>query len=118
MKPAALVLLSAVSDTSAAKGYTPTRFGDHAEALSPLHQLDPAMPPAPIFHGDADETVPHAQSIALDQAWKSAGNRSELVIVPAGSHGFISQLPEWKEKTKETIREFLRKENLLPRTGT
>jgi acetyl esterase/lipase len=112
-KPAALIMLSAVSDTSILKGYTPKRFGEHAEALSPRHQLEAQMPPMLLFHGDADETVPCQQTIDLDTALKAGGNSSELVIVPGGSHAFVSQLPEWKAKTKEIIREFLNKQGLL-----
>ena len=44
-KPAALILFSTVSDTSVATGYTPQRFGEHATALSPVHQLDARQQP-------------------------------------------------------------------------
>ena len=47
IKPIALILVSPVSDTSSSIGYTPKRFGDKAEALSPVHQLDAKMPPGP-----------------------------------------------------------------------
>src|SRR5258706_5639230 len=63
VKPFALILVSPVSDTSSNTGYTPKRFGDDAEALSPVHQLDARMPPVLVFHGDADTTVPNSQSI-------------------------------------------------------
>src|SRR5258706_13456548 len=39
IKPFALILVSPVSDTSSAIGYTPKRFGSNAEATSPVHQL-------------------------------------------------------------------------------
>ncbi len=113
-KPVALVLTSAVSDTSKLKGYTATRFGDDAEALSPVHQLDAKMPPMLVFHGDADPTVPQAQSLALRQKLLATGNAVDFVSVAGGSHNFGGDLPEWKEKTRTLIAEFLTKEKLLP----
>ncbi len=114
VKPVALVLTSAVSDTSKLKGYTPTRFGEHAEALSPLHQLDAKMPPMLVFHGDADTTVPQGQSLALRNKLQATGNVVEFVSVPGGSHNFGGELPEWKEKTRTMIAAFLTKQKLLP----
>ncbi|MCX6953552.1 MAG: alpha/beta hydrolase [Verrucomicrobia bacterium] len=113
-RPAALLLTSAVSDTSKPKGYTPGRFGDNAEALSPLHQLDAKMPPMLVFHGDADTTVPQAQSLALRDKLLATGNTVEFISVPGGSHNFGGDLPEWKEKTRTLMAEFLMKEKLLP----
>jgi acetyl esterase/lipase len=107
VKPIALILISPVSDTSSATGYTPKRFGDKAEALSPVHQLDAKMPPVLVFHGDADTTVTNRQSIALRDKLVASSNICELITVPGGNHGFQSQLPEWKDKTRATVKEFL-----------
>lgn len=107
VKPCALVLLSAVSDTSVETGYTPKRFGENTLALSPVHQLDEKMPPMLVFHGDADHTVPYAQAQALHAKLTATGNVCELVTVPGGDHGFSTQLPEWKDKSREKIRAFL-----------
>lgn len=112
-QPAGLILMSAVSDTSMLSGYTPRRFGDHAAALSPLHQLDAQMPPVLAFHGDADPTVPYSQAVELDKKLKATGNRSELVTVPGGNHSFSSQLPEWKDRSREHIQRFLKELNLF-----
>jgi acetyl esterase len=114
VKPVALVLTSAVSDTSKLRGYTPTRFGEHAEALSPLHRLDAQMPPMLVFHGDADTTVPQGQSLALRDKLLATGNVVEFVSVPGGSHNFGGDLPEWKEKTRAMIAAFLTKQKLWP----
>jgi len=113
-KPCALILLSPVSDTSSASGYTPKRFGADALALSPVHQLDSRMPPVLLFHGDADRTVPNRQSIALHDRLVANGNVCELITVPGGGHGFISQLPEWKDKTRGIIKDFLTSQQVLP----
>jgi acetyl esterase len=113
-RPIALLLTSAVSDTSKAKGYTPARFGDHTDALSPVHQLDAKMPPMMVFHGDADTTVPQAQSLALRDRLLATGNVCEFVNVPGGSHNFGGDLPEWKDKTRALMAAFLEKQQILP----
>jgi acetyl esterase/lipase len=114
IKPVALVLTSAVSDTSKETGYTPARFGDDALALSTVHQLDAKMPPTLAFHGDADTTVPQRETLALRDKFLATGNACEFVNVPGGSHGFSNDLPEWRDKTKTLIRDFLTKQHVLP----
>lgn len=113
-KPAALFITSAVSDTSTETGYTPKRFGADTLALSPVHQLDAKMPPVLAFHGDADKTVPLAQSVALRDKLVAAGNTCELHIVPGGGHNYGGDVPEWREKTRTLLNDFLRRQNLLP----
>ncbi len=113
LKPAALILFSAVSDTSIETGYTPQRFGEHTTALSPVHQLDLQMPPMLAFHGDADKTVPLRQAVALRDRLHATGNVCELHIVPGGGHNFGHDVPEWREKSRELMIGFLKKQGLL-----
>lgn len=113
IKPAILILLSTVSDTSMLSGYTPYRFGTNATALSPAQQLDAKMPPMLMFHGDADKTVPYRQAIALRDKLVATSNVCELITVPGGEHGFTSQLPEWKGKSQSIIQEFLTHQGIL-----
>lgn len=112
--PAALILMSAVSDTASLAGYGNSRFREHAAALSPLQNLPEKMPSVIAFHGDADGTVPHAQAVALHAKLVAAGNVCELVTVPGGSHGFSTDLPEWKDRSRAMIRAFLEKQGLIP----
>jgi acetyl esterase len=113
VKPAALILFSTVSDTSGLTGYTPRRFGEHATALSPIHQLDDRMPPVLAFHGDADKTVPLQQAVALRDKLLAGGNACELHIVPGGGHNFGNDVPEWREKARELMIDFLRRQGLV-----
>lgn len=113
-RPAALVLTSAVSDTSVATGYTPERFGTRAEAFSPVHQLDARMPPVLMFHGDADRIVPYIQSVRLRAALLSTGNACELITISGGTHNFGNEMPEWRDKIRAAIEQFLRARKLLP----
>src|SRR5262249_12057487 len=99
-RPIALILTSPLTDTSKGSGYTPTRFGENAQALSPLHQLAPGMPPVLLFHGDADQTVPQTQAINLALRLRALGGTCEFVSVPGGSHNFAGDLPEWAPKVQ------------------
>ena len=113
-KPAALFLTSAVTDTSTETGYTPKRFGDDANALSPVHQLDANMPPTMMFHAANDELVSYGSAVALHDKLDSSGNVCDLITVPVGGHGFSSEYPEWQSKVKAKLKEWFEQEGLLP----
>jgi dipeptidyl aminopeptidase/acylaminoacyl peptidase len=70
--------------------------------------------PTIVFHGDADTTVTNEQSIALHDKLVATSNICEFVTVPGGNHGFQSQLPEWKDKSRAIMEEFLTKQGILP----
>lgn len=114
IKPCALVLVSPVSDTAGPLGYAPRQFGESARAFSPVDQLDPAMPPLLVFHGDADQTVPVGQSINLRDKLLGTGNICELVIGHDGGHSFISESPEWTQRSRASIEGFLKSQRVLP----
>ena len=58
-----------------------------AVAASPLTHVSPDTPPFLLVHGDADETVPFAQSEAMLQALQQAGVPAKLRRVPGAPHG-------------------------------
>jgi acetyl esterase/lipase len=58
-----------------------------AKTVSPLHLVTASMPPIISIHGDADGSVPHAQSVQLHAALKAAGVTEKLVTIPRGGHG-------------------------------
>lgn len=114
VKPAALFLKSAVTDTSPETGYTPKRFGDDAMALSPVHQLDAKMPSTLIVHAANDDLVHYGTAVALYNKLTSTGNACELITVPIGGHGFSSEYKQWRAKTHAKMEALLEREGLLP----
>ena len=61
-----------------------------ARRVSPLTYVRSGLPPIMMIHGDADTTVPYAQSVRLHKALDDAGVLNELVTIPGGSHGGFS----------------------------
>lgn len=114
VKPALLFLSSAVTDTSTATGYTPNRFGEHAEDLSPVHRLDVQMPPLLMFHAVDDELVHYSTAVNLCEKLAASGNQCELVSVPRGGHGYSKGYPEWKSRVRTQVEKFLAQYKLLP----
>lgn len=60
-----------------------------AAAASPVTYVGADAAPMLLIHGDADTTVPFAQSESLLAAGKAAGMDIELVRVPAADHCFV-----------------------------
>lgn len=58
-----------------------------ARKLSPMTYVRSGLPPVFIVHGDADPTVPYAQSLALKAALDRAGVATGLHTVAGGLHG-------------------------------
>jgi len=113
-KPAALILKSAVTDTSPETGYTPKRFGDDAMALSPVHQLDAKMPPTLVMHAAMDELVHYGTAVVLYNKLKSTNNACELFTIPIGGHNFASDYKLWKSKAQTKTEALFTREGLLP----
>lgn len=63
-------------------------------AGSPLGRIGPACPPVLLLHGDADRTVPIAQSLAFQEKARAAGLRCDLHVLPAAPH----RLTEWASR--------------------
>jgi len=66
------------------------RLGVEPVELSPYHHVKPGVPPAIIFHGKADTTVPFITVDIFTQAMKKAGNRCELNDYEGETHGFFN----------------------------
>lgn len=66
------------------------RFGTSPESISPAHHVASNAPPAIVFHGKSDTTVPYATVEAFASRMKAAGNRCEAVGYDGEQHGFFN----------------------------
>jgi acetyl esterase len=67
-----------------------SRLGAEPEAMSPAHHVRSGLPPAIIFHGEADTTVLPATVQKFTNLMKDAGNRCELKTYPRAPHSFFN----------------------------
>ncbi|MBI3207402.1 MAG: alpha/beta hydrolase [Candidatus Solibacter usitatus] len=86
----ALVLGNLPGEPKDAEDRYSQRTGIAPEKLSPWHQVAKSAPPAIVFHGKADTTVPYAKSEAFCAKMKESGNRCELVGYEGQAHGFFN----------------------------
>jgi acetyl esterase/lipase len=68
-----------------------------ARALSPLHRIAPAAPPALLVHGTADKIVSIAQADRFAAASLAAGNRCDYQRLPDLGHAFVIAGYKWPE---------------------
>ncbi|MBE3134144.1 MAG: prolyl oligopeptidase family serine peptidase, partial [Acidobacteria bacterium] len=75
----------------------------------PIAHVSRLAPPVLLIHGDADKTVPYAQSVAMEKALRAADVPVKLVTIPGGAHGADfgarkTPHPEWPDYTGEMIQ--------------
>jgi acetyl esterase/lipase len=80
-------------------------------AASPITHVSRLSPPTLLLHGDADETVPYQQSIAMETALRGANVPVKLVTAPGGAHGPTFAVkgkahPELATYTTDVVRWF------------
>jgi acetyl esterase/lipase len=66
------------------------RLGVEPASLSPYRHVTPDVPPAIIFHGTADATVPYETAALFAEAMRDHDNRCELVGYQGCGHGFFN----------------------------
>ncbi len=92
------------------------RLGAKPESVSPYHNVAKGAPPAIIFHGKADTTVPYRTAEAFAAKMKATGNSCELVGYEGQAHGFFNfgrGNNEYFEKTRARMTEFLHAQGYL-----
>lgn len=97
------------------------RMGVPIESISPIHHVRAGQPPAIIFHGDADSTVPHHTVKRFTEVMNAAGNTCELMTYEGEGHGFFNSNRNDGQTFRSTMRQadaFLVKHGLLFRTAT
>jgi acetyl esterase len=88
--PNAMILYNPVIDTTE-KGYGLNKVGQSRKTeISPCHHVKPGIPPALIFHGTADNTVPFENVERFARLMKTSGNTCTLVPFAGKGHGFFN----------------------------
>lgn len=85
------------------------RMGVAPQKLSPIHHVQEGAPPAVIFHGKADTTVPYATVEAFTAEMKKKGNECTLHGYEGQPHGFFNYRKNKTNftKTVRALDEFL-----------
>ena len=90
------------------------RFGAPAESMSPYHNLRADLPPTILFHGQADETVPHSTANRFCLGLREHGNRCDFVSYHDQGHGFFNfgrgegdERNKWYDDTVSRMDSFL-----------
>ena len=64
------------------------------KALNATTYIDPSDPPVVVFHGTADNVVPHCQGVHFHELLNKAGVMTEFHSVDGGGHGMGMYAPE------------------------
>jgi acetyl esterase/lipase len=75
-----------------------------AKAASPITYVTKDDPPFLIIHGNADPTVPYAQSTVFQKRLKEAGVEATLITIEGGGHGGFRN-----RKMRDTVAAFFDK---------
>ncbi|SDY60948.1 alpha/beta hydrolase [Hymenobacter psychrophilus] len=86
------------------------RDAEFVQSVSPMSYVKKTSPPTFIIHGDADSTVPYAQSVALFKSLKAAKVNTEMLTIEGGEHGKFSK--EDNKRVSEAIIGFLQAQGL------
>ena len=92
-------------------GHLPARE-QLAASVSPVNYVRRGNAPVISIHGDLDPAVPYTQAVRLHDALKKAGVTNQLITIPGGGHGGFTR--EQLSSSFAAIREFLRRQDLLP----
>jgi acetyl esterase/lipase len=66
------------------------RLGVDPESISPYHNMKSGMPPAMIFHGTADQTVPYRSIELFCEKMEAQGDQCVLIGYDGADHGFFN----------------------------
>jgi acetyl esterase/lipase len=110
-RPDALILFNPALVLASVTGLPPRvipaevqeRFGTEPQTVSPYHHLAKGAPPAIIFHGKADTTVPYATVELFAKKSTALGNRCELVGFEGERHGFFNYGRAGGQRYRETL---------------
>ncbi|NCG09149.1 MAG: alpha/beta hydrolase fold domain-containing protein [Verrucomicrobia bacterium] len=87
------------------KGELRVRLGVEPIELSPFHHVDASTPPAVIFHGTNDTTVPYATALLFATQLKANNVPVDLKTYKGAGHGFFNREP-YLSQTMEQLDAF------------
>ena len=94
------------SPEAALIGGAPADLPDMVTLISPITYVSKKCPRFLVFHGDADNVVPHCQGVFFSEKLKEAGCLEEFISVPNGQHGPVT----FNETTFKKMTDFFKKE--------
>ena len=94
------------SPEAALIGGAPADMPDMVTLISPITYVSKKCPRFLVFHGDADNVVPHCQGVFFSEKLKEAGCLEEFISVPNGQHGPVT----FNETTFKKMTDFFKKE--------
>ena len=97
------------SPEAALMGAAPADRPNLVSLISPITYVSlnaDQMPRFLVFHGDADNVVPHCQSMFFSEELKKAGRLEEFITVPDGQHGPVT----FNEETFKRMVSFFQQE--------
>jgi acetyl esterase/lipase len=94
------------SPEAALIGGAPADLPDLVALISPITYVTKKCPRFLVFHGDADNVVPHCQGVFFSEKLKEAGRLEEFISVPNGQHGPVT----FNETTFKKMTDFFKKE--------
>jgi acetyl esterase/lipase len=95
------------SPEAAIIGGKPADNLDMIALLSPNTFVDKTDPTFLVIHGDADNVVPHCQSVLFSKLLKEKGLLNEFISVPNGQHGPVT----FNENTFKRMADFFLEES-------
>ncbi len=96
----------AKSPEAALIGGAPADMPDMITLISPISYVSKKCPRFLVFHGDADNVVPHCQSVFFSEKLKEAGRLEDFVTAPNGQHGPVT----FNETTFKKMADFFKQE--------
>jgi acetyl esterase/lipase len=95
------------SPEAALIGGAPKDNPDMVALISPITYVSDLAPRFLVFHGDADNVVPHCQGESFADALRRAGRLENFVTVSGGQHGPVT----FNEQTFRQMTDFFLKES-------
>jgi len=87
------------------------QYADRAKAISPLFQIQKALPPTLLINGEKDLITPVQEAIQFSNKANQLASNCKLIILPATGHAFA--VPHYKESEEKTVNTVITMDNFL-----